>query len=123
MKGPATVGPRVVNWKNEAELVIALNPIEGVHLATSSGDCAGCDYTYVKGDWVFRNNTGVLLGVSCCAPQYVAGLGGGGSSVVAEDGEGRDFVPLSQVMPHGKSRADMCPDCFQIPSTNGVCGC
>lgn len=27
------------------------------------------------------------------------------------------------VMPRGKSASDMCKKCFQIPSSNGVCGC
>ena len=40
-----------------------------------------------------------------------------------EDIEGRDLVPLSQVMPAGRSKRDLCPRCFQIPATNGVCGC
>lgn len=27
------------------------------------------------------------------------------------------------VMPKGKTKADMCPHCFQIPASNGICGC
>ena len=40
-----------------------------------------------------------------------------------DDIEGRDLVKLSQVMPAGRSKRDLCPNCFQIPATNGVCGC
>lgn len=35
----------------------------------------------------------------------------------------RDAIEVSQVMPTGKTKADMCLRCFQIPSSNGVCGC
>jgi hypothetical protein len=47
----------------------------------------------------------------------------GSLSAAEDDVEGRDFVPVSQVLPKGRTKADMCGECFQIPSNNGVCGC
>lgn len=32
-------------------------------------------------------------------------------------------LEAAMVMPRGRSRADMCGSCFQIPSASGVCSC
>jgi hypothetical protein len=97
--------------------------------APESGFCGRCERKYAQGDWVFRDGEGRVIAVNCCAtakdtrpasdPQPL----GLGDLLDAEDIEGRDFVPMAQVMPSGKSKADMCPICFQIPAANGLCGC
>lgn len=30
---------------------------------------------------------------------------------------------IASVMPRGKTVRDKCPQCFQIPASNGMCGC
>lgn len=101
--------------------------VEGAQPAQFTGACAECDQPYLKGDWVVPDERGYLIGVNCCggAKNETPGdpIPMGSTLDDAEDIDGRDWVPLAQVLPPGRSKADMCPKCFQIPASNGICGC
>lgn len=121
----------------DEEQYVPLAKLDSASQATFPGFCGRCERKYAKDDWVFRDGEGRLVGVNCCATEddtRPAGdpvpLGGyvdfgdtSWAADTAEEIEGRDFVPLSQVMPTGRTKRDMCPRCFQIPSSSGVCGC
>lgn len=122
---PAKSAGRTVNFGRDEEYV-PVSKLDGVQTAILPGFCARCEQPYRKGEWVFRNGRGELVGVNCCATAKDAGpipIGLGDLMDSAEEIEGRDFAPLSQVMPSNKTKADMCHSCFQIPAANGLCAC
>lgn len=136
-KPPAQRAGRTVDWgaggKGAAEAFrIPLSGL-GALQAIEAGWCSRCETRFPAGSWIFRGEQDQVIGVNCCAtPDDVRGnegdpapLGGPGYGTLedAEDAEGRDFVPLAQVMPAGRTKADMCTKCFQIPSASGACGC
>ena len=83
--------------------------------------CSRCERSCRLGEFAFRDNEGKLVGVSCCATEDDISVPKDAFGELADDFEGRDFVALSQVMPRGRSAADKCPRCFQIPANNGAC--
>jgi hypothetical protein len=115
-----------IKWKafeEPEEVYVPLSKLEGVHQADAAGYCDRCQRSYRKGDWLFRSE-GTLVAVNCCgAPEDVAAPTSLGDLTDAEDINGTDWVPLNQVLPLGRTKADMCQRCFQIPASNGVCGC
>jgi hypothetical protein len=79
-----------------------------VFTAQYPGTCGGCGSEIDAGDLVFYDGD-TLVGDACCA-------GADDLSVEAKS-------TIAQVMPRGKTAKDKCPRCFQIPASNGACGC
>ena len=135
-KAPAKSAGRTIDWglddalpREDKEQYIRISALDGAQQALINGRCARCDNPYRIGDWVFRNGSGELVAVNCCATErdmrrsedpVPLGLG---DMEDMDDAHGREFVALSQVMPSNRTKADMCQRCFQIPASNGVCGC
>lgn len=125
---PAKGAGRTVDWGRDEEYV-PIAKLDGAQQAVLAGRCGRCDRPYAKGDWVFRESEGELVGVNCCAtakdtvPARDPIPLGLGDLEDAEEIHGREWVPLDQVMPSNRTKADMCMKCFQIPASNGVCGC
>lgn len=125
---PAKSAGRTVNWGRDEEGPPEAK-LDGASQALIPGRCERCDRPYPKGEWVLRFEQGVLVGVNCCllaSDTLPAGDPiplGIGDLTYDEEIDGRDFVPRSQVMPPNKTKADMCPSCFQIPAANGLCAC
>jgi len=84
--------------------------------AVDPGWCDRCQRWIVKDEWIFRDGKGRTVGVDCCATD-------GDRPAPVADYNPDEEVGLAQVMPLRRSRADMCPNCFQIPASNGTCGC
>lgn len=82
--------------------------------ARYTGRCGNCDEVFIEGAEVFyAPPDDVLMGVECCGE--VAAIDS--RSTVSE------VTPADKVMPRGKSARDRCDQCFQVPASNGVCGC
>lgn len=87
------------------------------------GKCFKCLAPILIGDRAFfsgmdRTN---IFGEDCCGSLTEAELMMSNKAVdVADDGM---TVEPSSVMPRRAHVKDMCRKCFQIPSSNGVCGC
>lgn len=78
--------------------------------ALFDGRCSGCGSPFERGSMVFYSaEEGILLLDSCC-----------GEDVQLPE-ERRATEP--DVMPRGKTKKDRCNKCFQVPASNGVCGC
>lgn len=120
---PAKSAGRTVDWGRDEELV-SLAKLDEARQAQQAGRCGRCEVTYAKGEWVFRE-VDRMVGVNCCATSSDMRTSGGGLGDLldAEEIEGRDWVPLAQVLPRGKTKADVCQRCYMIPAANGVCGC
>lgn len=84
----------------------------GFSVADTNGVCA-CSTPYAEGDLIKRDwQLGLVWAQDCC----------GDSVSVAKlmNVESEGYTPLEAdhpVMPHGKSKADMCGLCFLIHST------
>lgn len=80
--------------------------------ARYGGRCGNCGTDISVGDWVFYDNeTGMLIRIECCVDE------------VPDDKAERTSdapIKLSQVMPPGKTKADMCRSCFMIHSPGQV---
>lgn len=80
--------------------------------AAYAGRCRSCGTVFEPGTEVFYGRGEDTVTVwECCG-----------------DDDGRaltqaERIPLGRVLPHGKSKRDMCGRCFQIPASNGACGC
>ena len=79
-------------------------------LANFPGRCGNCGELFAPGDEIFYDAGDTLLGQDCCGESD-------------ETAAGREPKALEPVMPRGRSVADRCGVCFQIPSSNGLCGC
>jgi hypothetical protein len=78
--------------------------------ASYTGRCGNCTDLFEPGDEVAYDNDGVLVIVECCG-------------AADESRTQLATVEVDRVMPRGKTAADKCRICFQIPSSNDVCGC
>jgi hypothetical protein len=75
--------------------------------ATRSGYCFGCDGPFEAGDSIYYQDGDIWANHWCVT-----------------DPSRRMYENSSApVMPRGKTAKDMCMKCFQVPSSNGVCGC
>lgn len=114
---------RTVVWRDGPNI---LGRLHGVVLAQWKGECSRCGRSYAKGDLIFIADANLYAAVDCCATEAdysgASSLDLGGIDL-EDDSVGLGFVPLSQVMPPRRSKADMCGSCFQIPAANGICGC
>jgi hypothetical protein len=104
----------------DESLLIPLSGLSAVQRADGPGNCARCNKSYRRGDWLFRD-AGELVAVNCCATREDVRDESEPVPLGAEYFE--DEGALAQVLPTGRTKADMCRICFQIPASNGVCGC
>lgn len=80
------------------------------------GRCGGCNDPFESGEEVDYDNDGIrMVAVRCC--------GDAAEPRPATEDAHEHVVEPDRVMPRGKTAADRCGTCFQIPASNGVCGC
>lgn len=79
--------------------------------ARYAGRCTSCGTPFEIGAALFYTDDDALAGQECC--------GGEEEPRTAP----LDVVPADRVMPRGRVAGDRCSRCFQIPASNGVCGC
>lgn len=80
--------------------------------AKYAGRCRNCGEIFEPGAEVFyAPDEDTVTGWECCGEQDDP------RPAVSE------ATPVDAVMPRGKTVRDKCPACFQIPASNGVCGC
>lgn len=113
--------PQLGEWHRGGEG--STNAVSGMHQADRNGSCDTCGKSYLKDDWVFRKPNGQVFGMNCCGNTETISAPASYAELMEDDAEGREFVPISQVLPKGKTKADMCLSCFQITAGNGSCGC
>jgi hypothetical protein len=88
--------------------------------AAYAGACTSCSAAILPGDDVFYapGNEGVS-GLDCCGDKPDEDL------VVVQrrdtEDEAQLTVDVAQVLPRNPRAA--CPTCWQIPASNGACGC
>lgn len=82
--------------------------------AQYAGRCALCGDVFEVGGEIFYNESDEIVGALCC------GDPDGGDTVRGTEAL---TAPLDRVMPRGRTTRDRCGRCFQIPASNGVCGC
>lgn len=73
--------------------------------------CAGCETEYPAGTNAIYDADNNLYADDGCI-----------NAMIPEDPKGRRTTPR-ETMPRGKTAKDRCDVCFQIPSSNGACGC
>lgn len=80
----------------------------GPFVAQFAGVCKRCDEPFPQGALVqYDDNDNIV----CCGD-------------ITTEGLGPSLSPKSPaVMPRGKTASDRCNRCFQVPASNGVCGC
>lgn len=125
-RGWSAKAERTVHFRDmeDDSVYISLSKLNEPHQAGTPGECFRCERSYRAGEWVFRDTEGNTVAVNCCGTTDDMRTESVGADLKdAEDIDGRDWVPLAQVLPTGKTKADMCPKCFQIPASNGICGC
>jgi hypothetical protein len=83
-----------------------------IFAAKYPGRCAECDQDFEPGDPVGYTDEGQLVGMLCCY-----------ESPHRPIDEAVRKATGHTTLPRGKTKADRCDTCFQIPSSNGVCGC
>jgi hypothetical protein len=76
--------------------------------ASYSGECGGCREHFGPGTEIAYVE-GVLVVDECC---------GTTDPILA-----RTATAIDPVLPRGRKVSDRCGDCFQVPASNGVCGC
>lgn len=100
--------------------------------ATYDGACGNCRAPIGKGDPVKYTSedagTRLLIGENCCGDVDLELIPAGtldafGVFASTEDFDDQLSVPAPMVMPRRRTARDMCRTCFQIPASNGVCGC
>lgn len=76
--------------------------------AQFAGRCTTCGQPFEVGASIFYTDDDALAGWECCGIDEPA-------AVVPEE--------TARVMPRGKTARDACGLCFQVPASNGMCGC
>jgi hypothetical protein len=90
--------------------------------AKYDGTCGTCPAPIAIGDGVFYATPGAALvsGLDCCGDRPDEDL------VTVQHAEEPDedlTVDVAKVMPRGRTARDACPTCWQVPASNGTCGC
>lgn len=77
--------------------------------AAYAGRCGNCGEIFGADTQVFYADD-ILMVVECCGEQ---------------DDPPQEVVSryTPKVMPRGKTVRDRCDGCFQVPASNGTCGC
>jgi hypothetical protein len=94
-------------------------------LAKYEGNCGACNQPIAVGDAVFyASGNEAAIGLECCGDRpddelVVYQLPG--EPLTADDEHPAENI--AKVLPRNRTRADMCPTCWQIPANNGACGC
>lgn len=79
--------------------------------ARYAGRCGNCNELFAPDAEVFYSAEDALVAWECCGEQDETRPGTS------------EVTPVDKVMPRGKTVRDRCGECFQIPASNGVCGC
>lgn len=86
--------------------------------------CYNCRQLIEIGDKAFYTpGHDHVIGELCCGEYTDTELLPLVESLDYEHGDAHDSVRLKALMPRGKHASDKCMKCFQIPASNGVCGC
>lgn len=93
--------------------------------AQFGGDCVSCGDGILPGDRVFyAPGNERVSGIDCCGDKDDADLvvvqRHDDSLSVDEDDAA---TVIARTLPRGKTAADRCGTCWQIPANNGTCGC
>lgn len=80
--------------------------------ATHVGRCSSCGDPFDVGANIFYDHNDQVVGLDCC-----------GADDAERGSEESAVTPVDKVMPRGKTAKDRCETCFQVPASNGVCGC
>lgn len=95
--------------------------------ASYDGACGNCRAPIAKGDPVKYTSedpdTRLLVGENCCGDVDLELVPVGSLFASMEDFDDQLSIPAPMVMPRRRTARDMCRSCFQIPASNGVCGC
>lgn len=93
--------------------------------ARYDGECFTCRGPIAAGDEVFKaGDNEAVSGLDCCGDRLDEELVAfqlPGEPLTAEDEHPAENI--AKVLPRNRTRADMCPTCWQIPANNGSCGC
>jgi hypothetical protein len=92
-------------------------------VAQYRGVCITCGGSVQPGDMIFyAPGNEAPSGLDCCGdrPDEDLIVTQRRDDLAAED---ELTVDLASVMPHGRTVRDACPTCWQIPASNGSCGC
>jgi hypothetical protein len=94
--------------------------------ANYAGACGTCPAPISVGDRVFYATQGSehVSGLDCCGDRPdddLAPARRADDGLTADDETPADAI--ARVMPRGRTARDACGTCWQIPSTNGSCGC
>lgn len=94
-------------------------------MAQYAGACATCGSAILPGDLIFYPGANEFVsGAQCCADRPDSELVIAPRTEDIHTGDhGDPEIRIAAVMPRGRTRADMCPACFQIRSSNNACGC
>lgn len=93
--------------------------------AQFDGVCTSCGHRILAGDHVFyAPGNESVSGLDCCGDKDDVDLTvhqrrDDGLTVDEDD----PATTIARTMPRGKTAADACLRCFQIPASNGTCGC
>ena len=79
------------------------------------GTCGACFEPIDIGDEVGYSSEGVLVDMECLAAGAIA------SPVHPRGDEAPDIEATT--LPRGRTIADRCDGCFQVPASSGSCGC
>lgn len=87
------------------------------------GNCISCGVAILPGDQIFyAPGNEAPSGLGCCGDRPDDEL----TVVQRRDETESSENPadtIARVMPRGRTARDMCSRCFQIPASNGTCGC
>jgi len=82
--------------------------------AAYAGRCGNCGEPFAPGAEVYYDADDSLNGQECCGLDDDRNAVRGAEALTA---------PADKVMPRGRTAGDRCDRCFQIPASNGSCGC
>jgi hypothetical protein len=86
------------------------------------GSCGTCPAAIQPGDHVFYAlGNEMVSGLDCCGDRTDDDLAPRTDHLAVDDEDAGTVV--ARAMPRGKTAADSCARCFQIPANNGACGC
>ena len=91
-------------------------------MASQASGCATCIADILPGDAIFYGpGNEAASGMDCCGDKPDADPA---VTQRPDDAGDEDLtVDPRKVTPRGRTARDRCPTCFQIPATNGACGC
>lgn len=93
--------------------------------AEFDGRCATCAGPIIPGDSIFyAPDSDAPSGMNCCgerSDEELAVYQNRDDSLSVDEDD--PATNIARTLPRGKTAADKCGKCWQIPSSSGVCGC